>query len=94
MKKTTVQLSDSDAAALAISRLEGRIDELSVAIGSLIERSDKFISIAERCFDRVVVVDQKAEELALNIKRHETRLNRLEEATPFETLPPVNGANG
>lgn len=86
--KKVRQLSDSDAAALAISRIEGRLDQLAVALGAFMERSDdrsaRLLSISSACLNEVMTVKAMKEELALNFSRLQRRMEQIAEGTPAE----------
>lgn len=90
--RTRSELSDSDAAGLAISRLEGRIDELCRKVSAVIDRADALITVAQKCFNQTMLVDQKVEEVARNVNSHEIRLASLEEWRDTVRSPPPSDA--
>lgn len=81
-----------DPTVLALSRIEGMLDELKTLAVAQAQRTDRFMAIAERCFDECMIAHQASEEVARNMAEHRRRLDVLEERATI--LPTPNGVDG
>lgn len=81
-----------DPTVMALSRIEGALDELKAISVAQAERTAKFMEIAEKCFDQCLISQQSSEEVARNFRDHERRLQHLEDRHTL--LPPPNGSDG